>query len=536
MERISLWAIIILLAAAVIFLIKRNFQLSAVILQKKIVPNLKRSQPQKKFDFAASQNFLPSSDSIHLQLEILRQALNVTTVVLLWENRKDKTLQIIGAASLRDDIITSPFPRASGITGGLGKQCQEIAVVPIAQHLSTIPYYPSNKNVGALLAHFIPLTNAILCLDRQETSPWSSSEKELVQLIVQKLSQDLRADRKMDETSRDKKAIQQICTGLLELNQVLGLQAVFQATIKTVRNFIEADFVAISLLQDKEHCIVKAYGPKCEELEGLCFPEEDGLVGQAIKVRRWMPPHSNYQGAAPIFSAHLWTLDFQSLLVLPLLKANNEPIGALTIARQEAETFTPEKRSILESIAAQVTTKIELARAHEKIYQLATTDGLTGLSNHRTFQNAFDNMLSRAKRQSTPLAIVLCDLDHFKQVNDTYGHPVGDMVLQKVANILENTIRSVDLAARYGGEEFALLLENSDSQGACIQAERVRKAIAHLQFSHEGKQFSISMSFGLAAFPQDATQKSDLIQQADQALYQAKKRGRNCTVAWAEDF
>ncbi|MCB2180453.1 MAG: sensor domain-containing diguanylate cyclase [Desulfobulbaceae bacterium] len=533
MQTTTLWIIILILVITILFLARAN-----------LAPKRRKGQklPRKDFTTPASADntshiehvkTLPSSDSIHLQLEILRQALSATTVILLWAGEAEENIQTLAVASQRDDVIITPFHRGSGIIGGIGPQCKEISVAPVPQHLATISYYPSNRDVGSFLAYAIPLTRAILCVDRLDSSPWRDNEKELAQLTVQKLSQDLRTEKKMEETSRDKQAIQKICLGMQELNQALGLQSVFTATIKMVSKFLEADFIAINLLQGKEHCIVKAVGPKADEIEGLCFPAEEGLVGQAIKLRRWMPPHSNYQGAAPIFSTQLWSLDFQSLLILPLLKEDNEAIGALTVACKNQNLISPELRSILQVIAAQVATKIELGRAHEKIYQLATTDGLTGLSNHRTFQLAFDNMLHRAQRQSTSLAMVLCDLDHFKSVNDTYGHPFGDIVLKKVASVLQNTIRAVDLAARYGGEEFALLLENSNSEGAGIQVERVRKAIADLSFQHEVRKVTISMSFGLASFPADADNKNDLIEQADQALYEAKKQGRNRTVVWS---
>jgi diguanylate cyclase (GGDEF)-like protein len=551
MENILLWfgiagvALIILLPAAW-RLRQRKGQAAAGQDEPLPAPAPAAASGQNDLHFSARPRSLPSGDNIHLQLEILRQALDLTTAILLWAGPDDKDIQVLSVASLRDDIAVNPFPRGSGIIGGIRQECPEIAVAPVSAHLS-IPYYTTEKKTGSLLALAIPLrpvpdeegqagkaATAILSLDRESRTAWTERERELINLVCGKLAQDLQLSHKMEETNRDKEAIHQICKGMQELNQVLGLQPIFEATIRTVKQLTAADFIAISLLENQEHRIVMASGHKSGHFEGLSFPADDGLVGQAIKLRRWMPPHANYQEEFPVFSNSMRIAGLKSLLILPLLKEDQEAIGALTVAGRKPDMFSRERREILEAIASQVTTKIELGRAHEKIYQLATTDGLTGLSNHRTFQLALDNMLHRALRQSTPLTMVLCDLDYFKKVNDTYGHPFGDAVLQEVARVLANTVRKVDLAARYGGEEFALLLEDSDSTGARRQAERARQAINALEFQHADSTVRVSMSFGLASFPGDAEDKSDLISKADQALYRAKAKGRNLTVCWSD--
>ena len=164
---------------------------------------------------------------------------------------------------------------------------------------------------------------------------------------------------------------------------------------------------------------------------------------------------------------------------------------------------------------------------------MATTDGLTGLANHRAFQNGYDVMLDRAKRTGTPLCLLMGDLDHFKNINDSFGHPFGDHVLQKVAAVLADTVRTVDIAARYGGEEFALLLENCDAEGGHMLAERIREKIQHLDLINEDQPVVVTISTGIAVFPENGTEKPLLVERADRALYQAKREGRNQTVVWS---
>jgi len=207
-------------------------------------------------------------------------------------------------------------------------------------------------------------------------------------------------------------------------------------------------------------------------------------------------------------------------------------LGALVVAAAAAGIFTGNRREMLELIATQVAIKIELAQAHEQLGRLATTDGLTGLANHRSFQHGFETMLERARRNRSSFCLLLGDIDHFKQVNDSYGHPFGDLVLRQVAGVMAETVRTVDLAARYGGEEFAVLLENCDATGGRQLAERIREKIARLNPVCQGRPVPVSISLGLVVFPEDGTSRDLLIGRADQALYRAKARGRNRTVIW----
>jgi diguanylate cyclase (GGDEF)-like protein len=143
-------------------------------------------------------------------------------------------------------------------------------------------------------------------------------------------------------------------------------------------------------------------------------------------------------------------------------------------------------------------------------------------------------MLQRAERQGQALTIMLTDIDHFKKVNDTYGHPIGDAVLRRVAQVVASCMRKIDMAARYGGEEFVVVLEATDQAGARQLAERVRKEVQQLCFHSEKGPFQCTLSLGMATFPGDGRDATALIAQADQALYHAKRNGRNQCVAYAD--
>jgi two-component system chemotaxis family response regulator WspR len=173
----------------------------------------------------------------------------------------------------------------------------------------------------------------------------------------------------------------------------------------------------------------------------------------------------------------------------------------------------------------------ELTRANEELRRLAALDGLTGIANRRRFDEAAHVEWQRGWRQHTPLALLLCDVDHFKQYNDHLGHPAGDLCLKKMAAVLTGQLkRPADLAARYGGEEFALLLPDTDLAGALHVGEACRVGLEQLALPHPGAPCGyVTMSMGVACIvPGEDDTLEDLIAQADAALYEAKHNGRNC--------
>jgi diguanylate cyclase (GGDEF)-like protein len=168
------------------------------------------------------------------------------------------------------------------------------------------------------------------------------------------------------------------------------------------------------------------------------------------------------------------------------------------------------------------TLNAELLEANRALAQAAVTDGLTGLKNHRAFQESLHSAAQMAERLQQPLSLVMFDIDHFKQFNDTYGHPAGDELLRQVAQVLRESARAYDVAARYGGEEFALLLPNTALEQAVQVAERLRQQIRAIENPHA----PVSASFGVATYRR-GTPPATLVYEADAALYRAKRNGRD---------
>ena len=165
---------------------------------------------------------------------------------------------------------------------------------------------------------------------------------------------------------------------------------------------------------------------------------------------------------------------------------------------------------------------------HEEIYRLTTVDGLTQIFNKRYFQECIEREIARALRYRREMSLVMFDIDHFKQVNDTQGHLAGDSVLKTLAATVKNKIRREDLFARYGGEEFAIVLPEIDAHNAHQFAEKIRRIVELTDFRFEGVKMDVTISLGVAALDQETTDAAGLIKRADEHLYEAKNAGRNC--------
>ena len=224
----------------------------------------------------------------------------------------------------------------------------------------------------------------------------------------------------------------------------------------------------------------------------------------------------------------------KSFICLPLASHANR-LGVIYFYRTDRDTFTPDEIELLTTCAHLAAEAIENVRLYDQTKEQARTDALTGLYNRREFELRLAEEHRRAARYAKPYALMMLDIDHFKQVNDTHGHPAGDVVLKILANVLRKQLRDVDLAARYGGEEFVVVFPEISGEAAKKVAERVCRAIAATPFRlPDGREIGVMVSIGVSGYPKDANTPREVVDCADRALYAAKEAGRNRVAMYSE--
>lgn len=217
---------------------------------------------------------------------------------------------------------------------------------------------------------------------------------------------------------------------------------------------------------------------------------------------------------------------FHSMIVLPMW-AQEQSLGALLAFDLRSRVFSRQDFTRATILAKQLALGIRKTNLYRLIEELSITDGLTKLYRHRYFMDRFEGEMERARRYSRPLALLMGDLDFTKRVNDTYGHLEGDAMLKLTARVMEEHFRRPAIVARYGGDEFAVLLPGVSKEAAVTQAERFRAGLQATPIPVEGERPPLTMSIGVAAFPEDAQTRRDLIARADSAMYRVKEGGKN---------
>ncbi len=482
------------------------------------------------------------NDAASWVLATLKRSLGARTVALLWLDDDGERIKLKEVASDADDITETPRLASAGILGAVIRDRQPLLCA--ATKPGQLPYYDGGRAGVALVA--VPIIESghlrgVLAADRD--AAFGEADRDLLADAGAQVLRVVQAERVFRAVERAKYEHERFYQATAMLGRALTVEQVMETAFDAAAAIVDYDAAIIALYEkDRARHQIAAVrirpggeglvDPK--QLEGFEFKDNAGLASMVVKNRHYLPAGGEpREVSAPIYTRKVKVEDARSLLVLPLL-APDEPVGTLTLIARTEKRFGKDVREMLAVIANQVAISLENGFLYKKMETMATTDGLTGLTNHRTFQERFLDLLERAQRHNGKVALLLCDVDHFKKVNDGYGHPVGDEVLRRVARVLQEVPRKIDIPARYGGEEFAVLLDNVDVTQAKAVAERIRIEISKVVVDTEKGPLSVTESVGIACFPDDGRDRATLIERADTALYHAKHTGRNRVVTWGE--
>jgi diguanylate cyclase (GGDEF)-like protein len=377
----------------------------------------------------------------------------------------------------------------------------------------------------------------VIAADSPYEGHFGRDEERFIVVMARQVMAAITRERLYRDVSAERAEFAAFYDLIKKLGSSIDLDTVSRVILESVQDIVSYDYgLLIRVDHDAQTGAIEAIaGLPAEKWLDATFPVSESLIGWVIGSKTYLHyPNLRERGQPnerrrPVFGQDLIVKELGSLLCLPLIR-QNFVTGLLVFGAKEPNAFTHYEIKILEVLAVQAAVSLENARVHAQMEQMATRDGLTGCFNHRYFQEWLDHELHRAQRMPIPISLVLCDIDHFKKFNDTYGHPAGDLVLTTVAGILRGNVRKNDLAARYGGEEFALVLLNTDEKNAAKFANRVRQEIAKAKIQLAGERLGVTISMGIATYPAQAADKAALIEWADKALYAAKQGGRNQVV------
>ncbi|HEY6928213.1 MAG TPA: sensor domain-containing diguanylate cyclase [Thermoanaerobaculia bacterium] len=336
-----------------------------------------------------------------------------------------------------------------------------------------------------------------------------------------------------------------------ELKSHLTLDSLFQSIVTAVARSLGFHGVLLSLYETENDVFVRraqfGLDRRWPEIQGKAVPAAEVMRHWTERNRVSKSYHLRHRSAADVgpyeefgpvpqrSQSNAW-LPYE-ILWIPL-QSGDRLVGCLTVTDPKSG-LSPSVETIraLEIFANQAVTAIEIARSYTDAREQSIRDGLTGAYNHRYFQESLQKEIGRAERRGRPLTILMLDIDDFKSVNDRFGHPVGDAILQRIVGEIRSEIRGdMDLLARYGGEEFAVILPETPSDEGAEVAERIRRRIDDRLFRPPESEeiLRVTASIGLATFPSDASDKKHLIDKADSALYRAKRGGKNAVAGSAE--
>jgi diguanylate cyclase (GGDEF)-like protein len=435
------------------------------------------------------------------------------------------------------------IPLGQGMVGKLGIDKTPFMSGDLTYYRVELFYYTGNSPINSVLA--VPIISdtqellGALVIDSQDKQAFKDENKDIMRrfsLLAAALIINLRMRVYQERAAKNFQIFYEASQKFIP---ALHLDQVFDVLMIMIEQVaICTRIMAVSVNEHDRICTVhKIRGTSPDLKEGFRFEINEGLYSYAYQKVKLVniPDFQRFRGKYFRFSPDESGDQYiRSLIIIPIMSEKNQVSALLSVESSEPDQFQGEMETILFTLVSNAAVALNRARLYHQMELLAITDGLTQLYNHKHFQVVLEKEIERSKRYKRPVSLLILDIDHFKQFNDTYGHPVGDLVLREIAQAIREKLRANDFAARYGGEEFAVIVPENNEQGALQTAERIRQTIEKKVILSGNDKLHVTISIGCACYPTHATEQRDLIDKADKALYYSKENGRNRASVFAK--
>jgi diguanylate cyclase (GGDEF)-like protein len=490
-----------------------------------------RTTPRAEDERAVHSAVEEIRSGLNFALSLLSRHLELRTVALFWLDATGHKLHVQELLSEDEGLLPGPFTAKDGIFGAALSQGKPVSVSgpKVGRQL---PYRDDPSAALAVCA--VPVMDhgsprGILLVERGNVRPFTTDNEELLQATTRFALRVVENERVFVQLERAKLEQGKLYRAVDKLAASLTEAEVIEAAVNSAREFAAFDCAIVTLFDKSQlkHEICAASGEGTEALVGRSFGHNPGLVAMAVANQHPLPYRGDYDPIRQmVFAKGIEPPPLSSILVLPLL-VQQRALGTLVLGSKRKGAFTGAVRTILEVLASHLSVSLSNARMLRRLEDLATLDGLTNLLNKRALLELASQKLRSAHRFGKTLSVLICDIDFFKKVNDSYGHDVGDVVIRGFADVLRRNKRDVDILGRFGGEEFVIICEETGEKGAVQLGERIRTDFEASRFMTEKGELQVTCSVGVTTYPTFGEDWDALFKSADEALYASKHGGRN---------
>jgi len=459
--------------------------------------------------------------------------------IYLFEDQFDTLVRQGGLESILSDSVLTNNILVSNILSSTGSQT--IYQKDCGSEWNDLLGEKTWRGSECLLAHSIQFNNRSIGFFIIYIDHFNELDNKALQITSQLstlLTKNLENLDSLDHQALGNYKKENILTFISDLNFKDDEKDIYEKFSSLVNTFIPSDQIVISSAESyfTKGVVMWVKVNESEFIEGKRFNLNESLLGLPMISNGVIDDKimmEKYPTMIP-FSGEGESIINHSVMGISL-KIGEEKLVSVILERKSNRRFNKNEWDSMDSFSTILSTIMNWQQEYKQIYLNATQDGLTGLLNHKTFMDRFDEEIQRAKRFKYGLVMLMFDLDKFKRINDTLGHPYGDYVIQTVAQILKDNVRLIDAVARYGGEEFVIILVNTNVKKAMPVATRIVETIAEYPFSMDERQVKMTISCGMSEYPVHSENTREVIDFADQAMYSGKKLGGNRVTVYGDD-